>query len=216
MTFPYVVSSAALGKAGATAGSERITVGCIGVGPQGTGVMRGFLGQKDAQVVAVCDVKSNVLQNRQELVNKHYNGTGCKAYKDFRELLDEQKPQISVDYKKGATIITFMNEKILDDYDIQSLADSIFGLLDEAPSSAAEPRQINLILNFHPVEYMSSTVLGLLIRISKKVHEHGGQIRLCNISTRIYKAFEITGLNKIFDIFQDVDDALKDATAGRP
>ena len=84
VAFPYVVSSAALGKAGATAASERITVGCIGVGPQGTGVMRGFLGQKDAQVVAVCDVKSNVLQNRQELVNKHYKGTGCKAYKDFR------------------------------------------------------------------------------------------------------------------------------------
>lgn len=85
--FPYVVPSAALGKAGATAASERITVGCIGVGPQGTGVMRGFLSQKDAQVVAVCDVKSNVLQNRQELVNKHYQGTGCKAYKDFRELV---------------------------------------------------------------------------------------------------------------------------------
>jgi len=87
VAFPYVVSSASLGKAGGTAASERITVGCIGVGPQGTGVMRGFLGQKNAQVVAVCDVKSNVLQNRQELVNKHYQGKGCKAYKDFRELV---------------------------------------------------------------------------------------------------------------------------------
>jgi len=87
VAFPYVVSSSALGKAGTTAASERITVGCIGVGPQGTGVMRGFLGQKDAQVVAVCDVKSNVLKNRQELVNKHYQGAGCQAYKDFRELV---------------------------------------------------------------------------------------------------------------------------------
>ena len=87
LAFPYVVSSAALGKAGAVIPSERITVGCIGVGPQGTGVMRGFLGQKDAQVVAVCDVKSNVLQDRQELVNKHYQGKGCQAYSDFRELV---------------------------------------------------------------------------------------------------------------------------------
>ncbi|HUV65642.1 MAG TPA: Gfo/Idh/MocA family oxidoreductase [Sedimentisphaerales bacterium] len=87
MSFPYIVSSSALGAAGTVAAGERITVGCVGVGPQGTGVMRNFLAQKDAQVVAVCDVKSQVLKARQDLVNKHYQGTGCAAYKDFRELL---------------------------------------------------------------------------------------------------------------------------------
>jgi len=85
--FPHVVSSSALGAGGAVAPSERITVGAVGVGPQGTGVMRNFLRQKDAQVVAVCDVKSNVLKNRQDLVNKHYNSTGCKAYSDFQEVM---------------------------------------------------------------------------------------------------------------------------------
>lgn len=85
--FPYVVSSSALGAAGAVAPSERITVGAVGVGPQGTGVMRNFLRQQDAQVVAVCDVKSNVLKDRQELVNKHYKSTGCRAYSDFREVM---------------------------------------------------------------------------------------------------------------------------------
>jgi predicted dehydrogenase len=92
MSFPYIVSSSALGKDGNVAASNRITVGCIGVGPQGTGVMRNFLAQKDAQVVAVCDVKSNVRQAAQDRVNKHYQnagtyGTGCAAYHDFRELL---------------------------------------------------------------------------------------------------------------------------------
>ncbi len=32
---PYIVSSSALGKAGSVAPSERITMGCIGVGWQG-------------------------------------------------------------------------------------------------------------------------------------------------------------------------------------
>src|SRR4030042_1908518 len=87
MSFPYVISSSALGAAGGIPASERITVGCVGVGPQGTGVMGNFLRQKDAQVVAVCDVKTNVLKAAQELVNGHYKGTGCSAYKDFRELM---------------------------------------------------------------------------------------------------------------------------------
>ncbi len=87
VSFPYVVSSAALGKAGSVAASNRIVVGCVGVGPQGTGVMRNFLGQKDAQVVAICDLKSTRRDAVQALVNKHYGGTGCTAYKDFRKLM---------------------------------------------------------------------------------------------------------------------------------
>lgn len=89
LSFPYVVSSSALGAGGSVAPSERITVGAVGVGPQGTGVMRNFLRQSDCQVVAVCDVKSNVLKARQDLVNKHYNNTGCKAYKNFEDVMSQ-------------------------------------------------------------------------------------------------------------------------------
>jgi len=87
ISYPYVVSSSALGKAGSVAASNRITVGCVGVGPQGTAVMRNFLAEKDARVVAVCDVKSNVRQAAQNLVNEHYQSDGCAAYNDFCELL---------------------------------------------------------------------------------------------------------------------------------
>ena len=87
ISFPYIVSSSALGAAGGVAASERITVGCVGVGPQGSGVMGNFLRQKDARVVAICDVKSHVLKAGQDRVNKHYKGTGCDAYKDFREVM---------------------------------------------------------------------------------------------------------------------------------
>jgi len=85
--FPYVVSSSALGKAGSVAAGNRITVGCIGVGPRGTAVMRGFLAEKDAQVVAVCDVKSHVRQAARKIVNEHYQSDGCATYNDFRRLI---------------------------------------------------------------------------------------------------------------------------------
>ena len=60
MSFPYIVSSSAFGA------SEKITVGCVGVGPQGSGDMGNFLRQNDAQVVAVCDVKDPVLKAAQK------------------------------------------------------------------------------------------------------------------------------------------------------
>lgn len=85
--FPTFVSAASLGKGRNTAPSQKINVGCIGVGPQGRGVMGNFLRERDCRVVAVCDVKTHVLQGAQQAVNNFYGGSGCAAYSDFRELL---------------------------------------------------------------------------------------------------------------------------------
>ncbi|MEI7733502.1 MAG: Gfo/Idh/MocA family oxidoreductase [Verrucomicrobiota bacterium] len=88
--FPKIIPSSALGAEGQVAPSNRTTVGCIGLGPQGTGVMRGFLGQKDAQVVALCDLKQEQLEQATGLVNTAYQNQDCKTYGDFRELLQRK------------------------------------------------------------------------------------------------------------------------------
>jgi len=85
--FPYFVPSSALGNAGNVAASNRITVGCVGVGPQGTGVMNNFLGQRDARVVAICDLKKQRREAVRDIVNKHYQDTSCVMYEDFRDLV---------------------------------------------------------------------------------------------------------------------------------
>ncbi|MBP7050399.1 MAG: Gfo/Idh/MocA family oxidoreductase [Phycisphaerae bacterium] len=82
--FPHIVPSTVLGS---SAPSERITLGCIGVGGQGTGNMQGFLSKKDAQVVAVCDVDKKNLDRAKSLVDKKYENTGCATYHDFREVI---------------------------------------------------------------------------------------------------------------------------------
>lgn len=87
IVFPYVVPSSVLGKAGHVAPSNRITVGCIGVGPQGARVMRNFLRSDDAQVVAICDVKTTRIEFVQKLVDDYYQNHDCATYNDFRELL---------------------------------------------------------------------------------------------------------------------------------
>jgi predicted dehydrogenase len=85
--FPYIIRSSALGKAGTVAPGNRVVVGCIGVGSQGSGVMQNFLNQEAAQVVAVCDVKANRREAARRRVDMHYNSSGCAEYHDFRELL---------------------------------------------------------------------------------------------------------------------------------
>ena len=82
-----VIPASALGKEGKTAANDRILVGCIGVGPRGTDNLREFLKNPACQVVALCDVKSNVLKEKIELVNGAYDNKDCKGYKDLHELV---------------------------------------------------------------------------------------------------------------------------------
>jgi predicted dehydrogenase len=84
---PYFIPSFALGRDGAVAPSNKIVIGCIGVGSRGTANMKGFLREDDARVVAVCDVYEGRRNNAKALVDKQYGDKGCTTYGDFRELL---------------------------------------------------------------------------------------------------------------------------------
>ena len=85
---PYFVPSSALGKAGAAAASERITVGFIGTGDHGINMnLKSFLAQPDAQAVAVCDVDPVNLYKARDLVNARYGNTGCMTTQDWREIV---------------------------------------------------------------------------------------------------------------------------------
>ena len=84
---PIIIPASALGRNGAISPGNRITLGVIGCGPQGRGDMGNFLGEKDCQVVAVCDVKTDQLELAKGAVNQRYNNQDCKPYHDFRELV---------------------------------------------------------------------------------------------------------------------------------
>ena len=92
LSAPHIVSAAALGRGRREAPSERVTVGCIGVGGRGRSNMATFL--HCSQVVAVCDVNAGRRDAAKAMVGQHYARTaakgtykGCDAHGDFRELL---------------------------------------------------------------------------------------------------------------------------------
>jgi predicted dehydrogenase len=88
VTAPYVITSTALGAEGRPAASERVVTGAIGVGPRGLLNATEQLTCPEAQVVAVCDVWKHVRDRAKEAVDAHYKNADCKAYVDFREILD--------------------------------------------------------------------------------------------------------------------------------
>ena len=86
VAMPTFIPASALGRADKPAPSERITMACIGVGWQGGSNMGAFLGLKNCQVVAVCDVDKKHLEGARDAVNKKYDNQDCKTYSDYREV----------------------------------------------------------------------------------------------------------------------------------
>ena len=74
--------------------NDRITLGFIGMGKQNSGLLNGFLHNKETQVVAVCDVDTTRREHAKKTVEDYYASQtskgsfkGCDPYKDFRELI---------------------------------------------------------------------------------------------------------------------------------
>jgi predicted dehydrogenase len=89
---PLILTGAARGDDKKPA-NDRITLGFIGVGVQARGHLGNFLGRKEVQVVAVCDVVKERREDAKKRVEDRYGKDqkgefkGCAAYTDFRELL---------------------------------------------------------------------------------------------------------------------------------
>lgn len=65
-----------------------------------------------------------------------------------------------------------------------------------------------IVVNLAGVQYLDSTGLGVLIGGLKRAREKDGELTLICPNQRIYRIFEITGLSKIFDIYQSEEEAL--------
>lgn len=58
----------------------------------------------------------------------------------------------------------------------------------------------DILINGEKIEYMDSTGLGVLIGLLKKTKENNNKIIIKNLKPNIYKLFNITGLDKVFEI----------------
>jgi anti-anti-sigma factor len=108
-------------------------------------------------------------------------------------LMEQGQSRIKVEYGIDVTIVTFNDERIVDEEQIRGLQESFKEVIEKNDGK-------KLILNFDNVNFMTSAFLGLLVRIHKKLCEQGGRLQLSNLDSNLRKVFEITQLTKVFEI----------------
>ncbi len=84
---PTIIPASALGRGGATAPSERIVLGAIGLGARGEYDLKWMLREKDVQFVAICDARKVRREAIKQIADKHYGSSDCQMYPEMREFL---------------------------------------------------------------------------------------------------------------------------------
>jgi anti-anti-sigma factor len=107
--------------------------------------------------------------------------------------MNPKEAKLIVEHGTDVTLVTFEDENILDEQQIHRLERALLPIVRENESK-------QLVLNFQNVRFMSSSFLGLLVKIHKRVVEMEGRLQLCNLDPKIHKVFEITQLVRVFDI----------------
>ena len=104
--------------------------------------------------------------------------------------------------QQGITIMHFTDTKVIDQRNINQIGAE---LLDMVQKGGVR----KMLINLDTVHYLSSAVLGKFISLHKALRMNKGALKLCNIAPPIFEVFEITRLDRVFDIHKSESDAVE-------
>ena len=108
--------------------------------------------------------------------------------------------------EKGEVLVVYFTEaKILDEARITQIGKDLMEAVTRATNA-------KMVLNFQGVAFMSSAMIGKLVLLNKKCKTDEVVLKMCAISPNVMEVFKITRLNKVFEILDDQDKAIKSFT----
>jgi anti-sigma B factor antagonist len=103
----------------------------------------------------------------------------------------------------GATVL-FLQEERIDAHNSGELKEFILELIERG-----EP---NIVVHLAKVRFIDSSGLGALLSGYKNAAAKSGKLSLSNIQPQVLSMFELTRLNRVFEIYHDVAEAFDSAT----
>src|SRR5882672_1508483 len=100
---------------------------------------------------------------------------------------------------KGVLIVAVDGQLVVGNR--QDFKDSVLGAL--------EGGERKFLVDFSETGYIDSSGLGVLVSLSKKIREQGGELRLANLNDDLQTLFELTKLDTLFQISDTRERALE-------
>jgi anti-sigma B factor antagonist len=81
--------------------------------------------------------------------------------------------------------------------------------LEEAFQELLKAERTRIVVNCKDLSYISSAGLGVFMAFIEDVRDKSGDIKLTNMSTKVYNVFDLLGFPLLYEIFKDESDAVK-------
>jgi anti-sigma B factor antagonist len=107
--------------------------------------------------------------------------------------------ELGIDVRRVDSHAVVDVEGEIDVYTAPKLRENLIELVSEG--------SYRVVVNLEGVDFLDSTGLGVLVGALKRVKAHDGSLSLVCTQEKILKIFKITGLTKVFDIHDSVDEA---------
>lgn len=80
--------------------------------------------------------------------------------------------------------------------------------LEEALQSLLTGARYNIVVNCRDLSYISSAGLGVFMAFIEDVRKHSGDIKLTNMSPKVYNVFDLLGFPLLYEIFKEENEAI--------
>ena len=81
--------------------------------------------------------------------------------------------------------------------------------LDTTFLKLKEERKFNIVVNCKDLKYISSAGLGVFMAYIEDVRKNDGDIKLSNLSPKVFNIFDLLGFPLLYDITKTEEDAIK-------
>jgi len=72
-----------------------------------------------------------------------------------------------------------------------------------------ENSKYKIVVNFEDLAYISSAGLGVFMAYIESIRENKGDIKLTNMSDKVFNIFDLLGFPLLYEIYKNEDEALK-------
>jgi anti-sigma B factor antagonist len=67
--------------------------------------------------------------------------------------------------------------------------------------------KVKIIVNMDQLDYISSAGLGVIMGFIEEIREKNGDIKMSNLSTKVYRVFDLLGFPALYEIYENEDEA---------
>lgn len=117
-------------------------------------------------------------------------------------LSDFRSSYLGVEERGDVVVARFLLPQLTDELNVEQLGTELFSLAEHYGF-------LRVVVDLQSVELVTSSIVGKLIMLHRRLHRNEGKLAICNLQPRVDDVMRTSRLNEFFHIADDVPSAVE-------